>query len=227
MDLARTLVDALVVAVPTVFAIVAHEAAHGWAADRLGDDTARRAGRISLNPVRHVDLLGTIMLPALLWITSGFAFGWAKPVPVNFARLRNPKTGMILIAAAGPGANLVLATLSGLSFALIPVAADEGVRPLIDLLVNSVAINVALTVLNLIPVPPLDGGRILIGLLPRGAALRVARGERLGMFVLIGLLVVLPLIASQFGVRFDVLGPLLEPAVNATLQFFAVLTGHG
>lgn len=228
MSVTTAIIDGLAVALPTIFAITTHEAAHGWAADKLGDDTARAAGRVSLNPLRHVDPLGTIILPALLYVSSGFTFGWAKPVPVNFRRLRHPKTDMARVAAAGPGVNILLAVLSGLSFYLIPVeGGGEVARFFADLAVNSLVINTALTVFNLIPVPPLDGGRIAVGLLPTGPAVALARTERFGMFALIGLLVVLPLIGNQLGYPIDALSWLLEPTVSGVLRFFAALTGHG
>lgn len=244
MSTATTIVEILSVAAPTILAIVTHEVAHGWAAERLGDDTARRAGRLSLNPLRHIDPLGTIILPALLYVSSGFTFGWAKPVPVDFRRLRRPKADMAWVAAAGPVVNVLLAVLSGAAFAFVPprallaicggvdfslVVRHEGMvtAAAATFLVYSVVINTALTVLNLIPVPPLDGGRIAVGLLPRGPALALARTERFGMFALMGILVILPLVGNQLGYPVDALGWLIEPAVNGVLRFFAELNGLG
>ena len=213
---------------PVLIAITFHEAAHGWVADRLGDDTARRLGRVTFNPLKHVDRFGTIVLPGLLLLLQApFLFGYAKPVPVNFSRLRRPKRDMIWVAAAGPGANIVLALAAGLAFHLTPFFSDSLGDWLADNLRNAVLINVVLAVFNMLPLPPLDGGRVLTGLLPMPYAHYFARIERYGMMILIGLLFVLPLIGRQLGVDANVLLWLIGPPIEAVFEFVAVVTGNG
>ncbi len=178
-------------AVPVVSAITVHEVAHGFVARHYGDDTAERAGRLTLNPIRHVDPIGTVVLPlALLLLGSPFLFGWAKPVPVDFRKLRSPRRDMALVAAAGPVSNLAMAF--GWAFGLWTYATagspEGGWTLLRDMSIAGVGINVVLMVLNLIPLPPLDGGRIAVGLLPRSLALPLSRVEPWGMVILIGLL---------------------------------------
>lgn len=184
--------------VPVLIAIILHELAHGYTAYRLGDPTAARLGRLSLNPISHVDMFGTILLPLFLVLTnSPILFGYAKPVPVDFTNLRNPRRDMVYVAAAGPAMNLFLATLS--AFLLhqlqapqlpvdLPHAQPESTGLVAAMLTASVFINVALAVFNLFPLPPLDGGRVAAGLLPRSLAFPLARLEPYGMFILIGLL---------------------------------------
>ncbi|HEY3776964.1 MAG TPA: site-2 protease family protein [Rhizomicrobium sp.] len=193
-DPIRMLTEIAVVAVPIIVAITLHEAAHGYAARHFGDDTAARAGRISLNPLRHIDLFGTILLPGLLLLShAGFVFGYAKPVPVNFAGLRNPKRDMIWVAAAGPGMNFLLAIVSAL---LLFVILQTGVanRIAFDVLWTSVEINLVLAIFNLIPIPPLDGGRVAVGILPQPFALALAQLNRFGMLLLIAVFILLPLL---------------------------------
>jgi Zn-dependent protease len=180
-------------AVPTVFSIVAHEVMHGVVAKRLGDDTAERAGRLTLNPISHVDPLGTVILPAILLYLGAPVFGWAKPVPVDFRRLRNGRTGMVMVAAAGPLTNLTLAVVSAwlvhqLPLLLDPLAWRTVVIPLIYMLRASVIINVALAIFNLMPLLPLDGGRVLTGLLPLPLAIKYSRLEPYGFLILMLLL---------------------------------------
>ncbi len=180
-------------AVPTVFSIVAHEVMHGVVAKRLGDDTAERAGRLTLNPISHVSLFGTIILPAILLFIHAPVFGWAKPVPVDFRRLRNGRTGMVMVAAAGPLTNLTLAVLSGLLAHQLPQLIDPlawraVVIPLIYMLRASVVINVMLAIFNLLPLLPLDGGRVLSGLLPLPLAIKYSRLEPYGFLILMLLL---------------------------------------
>lgn len=178
-------------AIPVIFAITVHEAAHGYAARRLGDDTAERAGRLTLNPIRHIDPIGTVLVPGLLLWLGGFLFGWAKPVPVDFRRLRSPRRDMALVAGAGPGSNLLMAIgwVALLAIYQAQGSPAGGWTLLRDMCVAGVTINVILMVLNLLPMPPLDGGRIAVGLLPRALALPLARLERWGLLILVGLLV--------------------------------------
>ncbi|MFZ1196564.1 MAG: site-2 protease family protein, partial [Pseudolabrys sp.] len=185
---------------PVLIAITFHEAAHGYVARYLGDETASRLGRVSLNPLRHIDPLGTIALPGLLLLAgSPFLFGYAKPVPVNFRALRNPRIGMVLVAAAGPAMNIALAVAAALSFHLAVYLPGTVAQWGVLNLTNALIINVILAVFNLFPLPPLDGGRIAVGLLPNVLARQLARLEPYGMIILIGLLILLPLLGSQMG----------------------------
>jgi Zn-dependent protease len=179
-------------AVPVLLAVTVHEVAHGLVARRLGDDTASRAGRLSLNPIRHVDPVGTLLVPALLLVFhSPFLFSWARPVPVDFRKLRQPLRDMAIVAAAGPGSNLAMAfAWAGLVWTCVAVGGPEGGWTLLrDMGVAGVAINVVLMVVNLIPLPPLDGGRIAVGLLPTSLGRPLSRIEPWGMVILIALLV--------------------------------------
>ena len=193
-------------AIPGIFAITLHEAAHGYAARHFGDPTAYQAGRISLNPLRHVDPIGTLLIPAIVLLASGgkFAFGWAKPVPVNFGRLRNPKRDMFWVAAAGPGANVVMALMWAIAMKLVGMM-PEGYfsEPALLMAQGGIIINIVLMVLNLLPLPPLDGGRIAVSLLPHRLAYQFSRLEPYGMIILMVLLftgllskIMLPLIAA-------------------------------
>lgn len=203
-------------AIPAIFAITLHEAAHGYAARHFGDLTAYQAGRISLNPIRHIDPIGTLLIPAVVLFVSGgkFAFGWAKPVPVNFGRLRNPKRDMLWVAAAGPGANLLMAILWALFFkgvAMMPV--NYFTDPSLRMAEGGIIINLVLMVLNLVPLPPLDGGRIAVSLLPRRLAFQFARIEPYGMIILMVLLftgvlgaIMLPVISVAWFVLKSIFG---------------------
>lgn len=206
MNAADIAYAASVWAIPILLAITLHEAAHGWAASRLGDDTALRLGRVSFNPLRHIDAFGTVVVPALLLIASGgrFLFGYAKPVPVNFHRLRRPRLDMVLVAAAGPAANLALAAASAAlshGLPLLPGAAMDWVA---YNLYNSVWINLLLCVFNMLPIPPLDGGRVAVGLLPRSLAAPLARLERWGLVVILLGVFVLPWIGDRLGFDLNV-----------------------
>lgn len=178
-------------ALPILLAITVHEAAHGWVANKLGDDTATRLGRVTLNPFKHIDPVGTIIVPLILVYIGGFLFGWAKPVPVRFDRLNQPKRDMALVAAAGPGANLIMALLWGmalkLSFLLINSWPWVGV-PLQAMAQIGILVNLLLMVLNLLPLPPLDGGRVMAGLLPDRLSRSYSRIEPFGLFILLALL---------------------------------------
>ncbi|HEX9770934.1 MAG TPA: site-2 protease family protein [Kiloniellales bacterium] len=210
---------------PVLFAITLHEASHGYVAWRLGDDTAYRMGRVTFNPLRHVDPFGTVILPAMLFMTGGILFGWAKPVPVNFRRLNRPRRDMVLVAAAGPASNLVLATVSALGFHLIPFASATLGTWLADALGKSILINLVLAVLNMLPLPPLDGGRVAVGLLPRALAEPLARLERWGLLILIGGLFLLPILGRQIGVDLDLFHWLIWLPVSLLWPIFAALAG--
>ncbi|BEV08676.1 site-2 protease family protein [Methylophilus sp. DW102] len=175
-------------ALPILFAITVHEAAHGYAAKYFGDLTAERMGRITLNPFKHIDPIGTILLPAISIIFGGILFGWAKPVPVNFGQLRRPKQDMLWVALAGPASNFVMALLWGLVLARVGQFPDAAQAYVSQMSLAGVQINLVLLVLNLFPLPPLDGGRIAVSLLPMSVAIKFAQLERYGMLILIALL---------------------------------------
>ncbi len=226
LDIPAILYGISVWALPAIFAITLHEAAHGYAALQFGDDTARRAGRLSLNPLRHIDRFGTIILPAiLLLIRAPFLFGYAKPVPVNFGRLGKPKRDMIWVAAAGPLTNVALGIVSALLLYVTEFLPGTVAPWAVDNLQNSVQINAVLAVFNMIPIPPLDGGRVLTGLLPMPLAIRYARLERWGLFVLIGALFILPLLGQQIGTNLDIFPWLMGPPVDYLIRFIAFVTG--
>jgi Zn-dependent protease len=213
---------------PVLIAVTFHEAAHGFVAHLLGDDTAWRMGRVSFNPFKHIDPFGTIVLPALLLLArSPFLFGYAKPVPVNFRALRHPRRDMILVAAAGPVMNLILATLAALGFHLLGYAPDLLVRFVGENLRNLLVLNVVLAVFNLVPLPPLDGGRILVGVLPKALARPLARLEPYGLIILIGLLIVLPLLGAQFDLDLNFISIAIARATRAIIGVILQITGNG
>jgi len=209
-----------VFALPVIFAITLHEAAHGYAAMKFGDKTAWMLGRVTANPIKHIDLVGTIIVPLVILLTSKLLgggtllFGWAKPVPVNFSQLRRPKQDMLWVAAAGPGMNLIMAVFWALMIQLgIVLQSGFFSEPLVLMGAAGVFINVILMALNLIPLPPLDGGRIAVSLLPRKAAWQFSKLEPYGLFILLGLLFT------------GLLGTILWPLISLFLGLIAMLSG--
>ncbi len=195
-----------VTAIPMILAITVHEAAHGYAARHFGDMTAHHLGRISLNPIRHIDLVGTVIVPSITMLVGGIFFGWAKPVPVNFMKLRHPKRDMLWVAAAGPSANLAMAILWAIAMQFARFLPEYSAVPFALMGVAGILTNTILMVLNLLPLPPLDGGRIAVSLLPNNLAIKYAQIERYGFIILILLLVT------------HILDKIMWPFVMFTLQ---------
>lgn len=212
---------------PALLAITLHEAAHGWAAWKMGDDTAMRLGRVSFNPLRHVDPMGTVVVPGLLLLFKApFLFGWAKPVPVDFWKLPSPRRDMAIVAIAGPGVNLAQAYAAMLLFHLLPLFGGLADTWIAANLENAIAINLILCVFNMIPLPPLDGGRVAVGWLPLPLARPLARLEPYGMVILLILLLVVPLAAREFGADWNPLFELITPVVAGLRDILLELSGH-
>jgi Zn-dependent protease len=222
-----TLYDVSVWVLPLVVAITFHEAAHGYVAHRLGDNTAFEQGRVSFNPLKHIDPFGTLIMPAILLVShSPFLFGYAKPVPVNFRALRNPKVDMVWVALAGPATNIALALVAALAFHILGYLPENAAQWVADNLKNALVINVILAIFNMLPIPPLDGGRVAVGLLPRALAVPLARLEPYGMLILIGFLIILPLAGAQLGLNLDVISAILRKSTGFVIQLVLVVTGN-
>jgi Zn-dependent protease len=212
---------------PLVIAITFHEAAHGFVAHRLGDNTAWQLGRVSFNPLKHIDPFGTLLLPAVLLLShSPFLFGYAKPVPVNFRALHHPRLDMVWVALAGPATNIALALVAAAALHLLGFAPESAAQWVFDNLKNALLINVVLAVFNMLPIPPLDGGRVAVGLLPNALAIPLSRLEPYGMLILIGLLILLPMAGTRLGLNLDVISTILRTVTGYVIRLLLLVTGN-
>ena len=213
--------------IPLVVAITFHEAAHGYVAHHFGDNTAWERGRVTLNPLKHIDPFGTLILPAILLIShSPFLFGYAKPVPVNFRALNHPRLDMVWVALAGPVTNIALALIAAAGFHLLGFAPENSAQWFAGNLKNALVINVVLAVFNMLPIPPLDGGRVAVGLLPNVIAVPLSRLEPYGMLILIGFLILLPMLGTQLGLNLDVISTILRTVTGYVIQLLLLVTGN-
>jgi Zn-dependent protease len=222
-----------VAVIPIVLAITLHEAAHGYAALAMGDDTAKKAGRLSLNPLRHIDRVGTVLLPGFLLIFQlltihrvMFMFGWAKPVPVAAWRFRHPRQGMMVVAAAGPAMNFFLAWLAAILLHVSGYRLEDRIGLTAQFILDFIVINLVLGLFNLLPIPPLDGGRIMVGLLPLRLAQSWARLERFGIVLVLLIIFLLPRMLADFGMAFDPFNALLNTVVPWALRIVLLLAGY-
>lgn len=208
--------------VPIILAIVLHELAHGYAAYKLGDNTAKIYGRLTLNPLSHVDIFGTVLLPALLYFSqAGFMFGWARPVPVNFANLRHFRLGVIIVAAAGIVTNLALAGIAAVLLKFVDILPPNAIQGITGLfLLNMVVFNIVLAIFNALPIPPLDGSKILFGWINKPWARNYVGAEREGLAAIVLLAFILPAVGNSFGVNLNVFGQLLIRSTKSVLSLF-------
>ena len=212
--------------IPILIAITMHEAAHGYIAMLLGDNTAKNLGRVTINPFKHIDPVGTILIPFLLLIIkSPFLFGWAKPIPVKFQNLNNPIRDMVLVALAGPVTNVCLAFFSAILLSRMVNFGMLGNQWITQTLVNSILINIILAVFNMIPIPPLDGGRVAVGLLPRFLSFYLLKLEKYGLFIIITALFILPLLGKKIGVNLEPIHWFIKSISNLLINFIITLTG--
>ncbi|MBI1179219.1 MAG: site-2 protease family protein [Alphaproteobacteria bacterium] len=212
--MSSTLYQVSTAAIPILLAITVHEVAHGFVARHYGDPTAAEAGRLTLNPLKHIHPFGTVILPGLLYLSGLPPFGFARPVPVDFRRLANPKSDMVWVAAAGPSVNLFMAIASALLLNLTVFMSGEVQHWFVDMLQIGVAANLVLCVFNMIPLPPLDGGRVAIGLLPVPLARRLAGLERYGMLIIIGVLVIPAVLSSYLNISFYPVWSIIQPVIK-------------
>lgn len=226
MDLYDILLKVVIFGIPLLLAVPLHEAAHGFAALYFGDQTAKWAGRLTLNPFRHIDLFGTIFMPAALIFTgSPFIFGYAKPVPVDAQRMQNPRRDMAFVALAGPLTNIVLAIISGLLVHIAVKASHPWNQIFVEMLNVSIMLNVSLAIFNMLPIPPLDGGRVAVGILPEPFSSWLAQIESYGMYIVFGLAIVLPLIGEMLHIPLNILSWLIGKPVHQGVEAIATLTG--
>ena len=215
MDASNFIQAAAIYAIPIIFAITFHEAAHGYVAKHFGDMTAYMQGRVSLNPFHHIDPIGTIVIPLVSLALGGFLFGWAKPVPINFGALRNPKKDMLWVAIAGPGSNLIMALFWAFMLKIATMMPGSYFASPLTVMANmGVQINIVLMMLNLLPIPPLDGGRVMVSLLPARRAYQLAKIEPYGIIILVVLLF--------SGILGGIIGPLINITRGLILQLFGL-----